>query len=131
MTRTKSGFLKAGSIIAIVMAALLAMFGLISFASEKMVDRTLVVESVFEMKFDEVDVIENADGSITYKNPTTGERIESADVDDLVEVVKMVMATIGVFTISLAIASLVIAVLNLVSTGQQKQKQGLLLHNLF
>ncbi len=130
MTKTKSGFLKAGSIIAIVMAAIIAMFGLTFIAGRTMVDRDMVVEAVFEMKIEDVEVINNADGSISYKNPTTGARLESREVDDLIKVTKMILVTIGVYSIAMAIASLIIGVFNLVATSQEKAKTGFIITQL-
>ena len=130
MTKTKSGFLKAGSIIAIVAAAFIAMLGLTSIASQKLVSRELVAASAFEISIDDLEIIDNADGSVIYKNPANGQKLESEEVDLIVDLTKKVLVAVGVYSIAMSIASFVIAVLNLVKVNQEKSKTGLIVTQL-
>ena len=127
MTKTKSGFLKAGSILGIVFAALTAMLGLVFFVGQSIVTRDFVVPIVLECNPGEYETINNFDGSVTYKIVKDGnvEKVTtSEDVDAIIKLTKTTLATMGTLTlgISLATAALSIVVLN--NTAAEKSKNG-------
>lgn len=133
MTKTKSGFLKAGSIIGVVMSALCAVFGLICFVGQKIVTRDFVVQVVFDCAENEYTSIENFDGSITYKLYKDGVCVKettSEEVDAVASLTKATMTTMGVFSCCFAVAELVLSIFVLIATSNEKIKNSLIVSEL-
>lgn len=127
MSKTKRGFLKAGAIIGIVAAALIAVFGLICFMGQSIVTREFVVQATFKCKENEYTTIENFDGSFTYKFVNENgivEELTSADADTVASLAKAVLTTMGVYCIAMSIASVVISVFVLLNASNDKCKIG-------
>lgn len=126
MTKTKKGFLKAGAILGIIIAALVGVWGMICFAGQSIVTRDLVVQTYLECEKNEYTPIENFDGSITYKVVKDGQikEISSADADALVSMTKAIITAMGIYSVALAIASVVISILVLINACTDKCKYG-------
>lgn len=129
MTKTKSGFLKAGAILGIIWAGFFAIFGMTLFTIQGELSHKYIIEDIMEYSKTEYDAIENFDGSITYKLTKDGEvkEIKGEQLDDIIELSKKVLTIGGVYVLAFSVASLALSILVLVNSEKEKANKGLII----
>ena len=129
MTKTKSGFLKAGAILGIIWAGFFAIFGMTLFTIQGELSHKYIIEDIMEYKKTEYDTINNFDGSITYKLTKDGETrtIESEKLDEIIELSKKVLTVGGIYVLAFSVASLALSILVLVNSEKEKANKGLII----
>ena len=133
MTKTKSGFLKAGSIIAIVMSVLLVLTGFIFIKSSSLVTTDMVMYVAYGVENGQYRTITVTDGIRLYEfyDANGSRQIVQADaVDDVTTLAKSILKTAGIVSIVLETATLAIAICTLCATNKGQAKTGLIITQL-
>lgn len=127
MTSTKKGFLKAGSIIAIISAVLTALFSFIFIGVASIIDEELILES-YETEIGYA-YYEETDGGyyIEYYEDEDDLHVtvvKDEDIKQVVKFTKIVLFGMSIFVLSLSIAQFVMAILILSKMSKDKSSKG-------
>lgn len=124
MNSTKKGYLKAASIIIIVVSILSILLGLFCFAVAGMIDEEVMKESY--RVDEEYTYYENADGSyyFTYMEDGTVVTIKESEIEFAAKIARGAMIAAGLFVIGLHAAKLTLAILALKGAKKNKCKKG-------
>lgn len=130
MTKTKKGFLKAGSIISIIAAVLSALMSFIFIAAANMIDEKFILET-YETEIG-YTYVEESDGGYYIEYYEDEDDLHATTVTDdeiqlIVTASKTILIVLTVFVLGLSVAEFVIAILILNKLSKNESKKGLII----
>lgn len=124
MSGTKKGFLKAGSILGIVVASLLMLASVVVFSSIAMVSEEFILDSYsLEPNY---NYYEEADGSYWIEYTEDGQEITVSDeeIEIVTDLARTTMIVIGAIFLGFAVAMLVMSIIVLKGANREQSKKG-------
>ena len=128
MTENKKNFIKAGSILAIIMAAFFIITGICLIPAGAKVTEESIIQALVEE--DEGIYYDNADGTYYIEFPEDGIKMTQEDVKWIENATRKFSIVIGLIIILFESACLTIAILNLVKLDKGEYKKGLIIASL-
>lgn len=131
MNSTKKGFIKAGTILSIVMSAFLIITGFVMFGISSLITEQNLYE-VYESQAG-YTITNNPDGSyeITYTDENgILQTITQSELQTVAKVAKSVVNVCAVVILAGAIASMTVSILLLSKVNKGKSQTGLIIANL-